>query len=172
MAAMQSKYYALIENDTWTLCDLPLGKKTIGLEPRKAVTVIAATNRPDRIDAALLRPGRFDRLLYVGPPDEAARLQIFEIHTSSIPCAADVDKRGLANCTNGYTGADIASICREAAMAALEENLNAQEVCMRHFSSALNIVQRSVSDVSESLYTRFSRGMQGGTGTLGITSQL
>ncbi|KAI5074246.1 hypothetical protein GOP47_0010207 [Adiantum capillus-veneris] len=122
-----------------------------GLGPRKAVTVIAATNRPDKIDAALLRPGRFDRLLYVGPPDEAARLKIFEIHTKNIPCAADVDKRGLANCTNGYTGADIASICREAAMAALEENLNVQEVSMRHFISALNIVQRSSNNVYSDL---------------------
>lgn len=127
-----------------------------GLSSRKGVTVIAATNRPDKIDVALLRPGRFDRLLYVGPPNEPARLQIFDIHSKNIPCAADVDKRALAKRTNGYTGADIAAVCREATMAALEEDLNAQEVSMRHFNNALCTVQRSVS---EYFYANFSRGM-------------
>ena len=64
--------------------------------------------------------GRFDKLLYVGPPDETARLQIFKIHTRNMPCALDVDRRDLAMQTKGYTGADIAGVCREAAMAALE----------------------------------------------------
>ncbi|KAH6557784.1 hypothetical protein KP509_1Z094200 [Ceratopteris richardii] len=133
-----------------------------GLGTRKAVTVIAATNRPDKIDPALLRPGRFDRLLYVGPPNEAARLEIFKIHTKNMPCAADVDKLVLASCTNGYTGADISSICREAAMAALEEDLNTEVVSMRHFKIALSTVYRSISDTAESIYAGFGRSIQRG----------
>lgn len=121
--------------------------------------MIAATNRPDKIDAALLRPGRFDRLLYVSPPDEAARVKIFEIHTKKMPCGVDVDSDNLAARTDGYTGADIASVCREAAIAALEEDLNAQNVMMRHFNFALSIVQPSLSGLSESFYSQFNRGI-------------
>ncbi len=95
-----------------------------GLEELKDVTVIAATNRPDIIDPALLRPGRFDRLIYIPPPDKEARKEIFKIHTRKKPLADDVDLDELAEKTDGYTGADIAAICNEAVMAAIREYIN------------------------------------------------
>eukprot|EP01018_Ginkgo_biloba_P016819 Gb_01408 [translate_table: standard] len=128
-----------------------------GLNPRIDVTVIAATNRPDKIDAALLRPGRFDRLLYVGPPNEDDRKEIFNIHMKKMPCGSDLTNLELASLTNGYTGADISAVCREAAIAALEENLNIQEVSMRHFKVALARVPPSDFTDYESLSVRFQR---------------
>jgi len=94
-----------------------------GLEVLSDVIVIAATNRPDIIDAALLRPGRFDRLLYVPPPDKEARVQIFKIHTSKKPLAADVSIDTLVSQTEGYTGADIAGLASAAVMLALRQHI-------------------------------------------------
>ncbi len=85
-----------------------------GLEELHGVVVIGATNRPDILDPALLRPGRFDRLVYVRPPDRKSRLAIFRIHTKNMPLAEDVDLEELADMTEGYVGADIEAICREA----------------------------------------------------------
>jgi len=87
------------------------------------VIVIAATNRPDIIDAALLRPGRFDRLLYVPPPDKEARTQIIKIHTSKKPLADDVKIDVLSAQTEGYTGADLAGLASAAVMLALREHI-------------------------------------------------
>lgn len=95
-----------------------------GLEELHNVTVIAATNRPDIIDPALLRPGRFDRLVYVAPPDDKARHEIFRIHTANKPLAGDVDLDKLAEDTEGFTGADIASVCNEATMLSIREYVN------------------------------------------------
>ena len=81
-----------------------------GLEILTNVVVIAATNRPDIIDPALLRPGRFDRILYVSPPDRESRLQIIKIHTKKKPLSQDINIAELADNTEGYTGADIASL--------------------------------------------------------------
>ena len=94
-----------------------------GLEVLSNVIIIAATNRPDIIDAALLRPGRFDRLLYVAPPDKESRIQIFKIHTSKKPLADDVKIETLAAHTEGYTGADIAALASAAVMLALREHI-------------------------------------------------
>ncbi len=95
-----------------------------GLEELHNVTVIAATNRPDIIDPALLRPGRFDRLVFVAPPDDKARHEIFRIHTADKPLAGDVDLDKLAEDTEGFTGADIASVCNEATMLSIREYVN------------------------------------------------
>ncbi|WP_094227273.1 CDC48 family AAA ATPase [Methanolobus psychrotolerans] len=92
-----------------------------GVEELKDVVIIAATNRPDIVDPALLRPGRFDRLIYVRPPDRQSREKIFNIHLADKPLADDVNVNELADITEGYVGADIESICREAAMLALRE---------------------------------------------------
>src|SRR5881409_1740139 len=92
-----------------------------GLEELRNVVIIAATNRPDIIDSALLRPGRFDRLLFVPPPDLEARKQIFKIRTKKTPLDEDVELDDLARKTEGYTGADIASVCNTAMMSALRE---------------------------------------------------
>jgi len=83
--------------------------------------VIAATNRPDIIDPALLRPGRFDKIIYIGTPDKSSRKKIFEIHTKSKPLENDVDLDILAEKTEGCTGADIGAICNEAVMTAVRE---------------------------------------------------
>ncbi len=92
-----------------------------GLEELADVVVIAATNRPDILDPALLRPGRFDRKIYVPPPNKKARLEIFKVHTRGMPLADDVDLEELAEKTEYYTGADIEAVCREAAILAMRE---------------------------------------------------
>jgi len=116
-----------------------------GLEELTDVVVIAATNRPDLLDPALLRPGRFDRHILISAPDEQTRLKIFEIHTSKMPLAKDVDLKELARKTNYYSGADIAAVCREAAMRALRENLDAKEVKAKHFEEALKEIGPSLN---------------------------
>ncbi len=125
-----------------------------GLEVLSNVIIIAATNRPDIIDAALLRPGRFDRLLYVPPPDKASRIQIFKIHTSKKPLAEDVKIDMLANQTEGYTGADIAALASAAVMLALREHIekykdpkkaeaekNELKVHMKNFEEAMKKIR-------------------------------
>jgi transitional endoplasmic reticulum ATPase len=116
-----------------------------GLERLEGVVVIAATNRPDIIDPALLRPGRFDRLIYVPPPDEKARLEILKVHTRKMPLAEDVDLLEIAKKTEGYTGADIEVLVREAGLLALRENINIDKVYARHFEEALKKVKPSLT---------------------------
>ncbi|XWS49534.1 hypothetical protein CRYUN_Cryun12cG0011300 [Craigia yunnanensis] len=128
-----------------------------GLHQRVDVTVIAATNRPDKIDPALLRPGRFDRLLYVGPPNENDREDIFRIHLSKIPCSSDVSLKALAHLTEGCTGADISLICREAAVTALEESLDAEEVTMHHLKAAIRQAQPTEIQLYQELLAKFER---------------
>jgi transitional endoplasmic reticulum ATPase len=95
-----------------------------GLEELHSIIVIAASNRPDIIDPALLRPGRIDRLIYITPPDRDARYEIFKVHTSKTPLDSDVDLDRLAEDTDGFTGADIASVCNEATILAIREYVN------------------------------------------------
>ncbi|XP_021744535.1 calmodulin-interacting protein 111-like isoform X2 [Chenopodium quinoa] len=130
-----------------------------GLHGRVNVTVIAATNRPDKIDPALLRPGRFDRLLYVGPPCEADRVDVFHVHLRKMPCSSDVDIRELARFTEGCTGADISLICREAAMSAIEENLNSSEIKMEHLKNAILRVHPSEVQPYQELSDKFQRSV-------------
>ena len=114
-----------------------------GLESLEDVVVIATTNRPDLLDDALLRPGRFDRHVHVPVPDENARTAILEVHTAAKPLADDVDLERLARRTEGYVGADLESICREAATMAVEEyvdgdrTLEALVLTAEHFERAL-----------------------------------
>ncbi|MGC9210320.1 MAG: CDC48 family AAA ATPase [Acidilobus sp.] len=116
-----------------------------GIVPLSNVVVLAATNRPDILDPALLRPGRFDRLIYVPPPDRQARKEIFKIHLRKVPLAKDVDIDRLADLTEGYTGADIAAVVREAVFMKLREKLEAGPVEWRHFEQALKKVKPSLS---------------------------
>lgn len=121
-----------------------------GLESLNDVVVIAATNRPDMVDPALLRQGRFDRTLLTPIPDEAGRKKILEIYLKKIPIAKDVDMDKLAKKTDGYVGADIDGLCREAAMAALREDFQSPFVKMEHFLKAMDVVRPSVDkDVME-----------------------
>ena len=116
-----------------------------GLQDIKGIVVIAATNRPDILDPALLRPGRFDKLIFVGPPDEKARLEILKIHTRNMPLAKDVSIEEIAKKTEGYSGADLAAVCKEAALTALRENKNAKEVKAKHFEAALKKIKPSIT---------------------------
>ncbi|KAJ2757651.1 AAA+-type ATPase, partial [Coemansia nantahalensis] len=108
-----------------------------GIEPLVSVTVVAATNRPDVIDPALLRPDRIDRLIYVGPPDEPARAEILRLQLARMAVAADVDAAALARRTDGHSGAEVVALCQEAAMEALADHPDAQHVEMRHFDRCL-----------------------------------
>lgn len=116
-----------------------------GLEELADVVVIATTNRPDMLDTALLRPGRFDRIILTPAPNRQTRESIFEIHTKGMPVAKDVSISNLAAKAEGYTGADIEAVCREAAIIALRKDIKAKEVFMKDFDAALNVVRPSVS---------------------------
>mgnify|MGYP000279971910 CR=1 FL=1 len=136
-----------------------------GIAPLRNVVVIAATNRPDIIDPALLRPGRFDRIIYVPPPDEEARYEIFKVHTRKMPLAEDVDLKELAKKTEYYTGADIAAVCREAAMLALRETIaeklpKVKKVSMRHFEEALKRVQASLTPDDIKYYEEMAKKLK------------
>ncbi|OCT89624.1 spermatogenesis-associated protein 5-like protein 1 [Xenopus laevis] len=112
----------------------------------KAVMIVAATNRPDTLDDALLRPGRLDKLLYIPPPDEKARLSILRICTASIPLSDDVDLESLAADTPLYSGADLQNLSKEAGLIALQESgLSASSVKQEHFEKALASVKPSLS---------------------------
>ena len=112
-----------------------------GLEELEDVAIIAATNRPDILDTGLMRPGRFDRHIEVGEPDEEARKSIFKVHTKNMPLADDVDLKKLAKNTEGYVGADIEAVCREAAMLALRDDLEASEIPYKYFKDAIDKVK-------------------------------
>lgn len=116
-----------------------------GIEDLHDVIVIAATNRPDILDPALLRPGRLDRHILVSAPDAANREKIFKVHTKSMPLAKDVTIDKLAKETEGYSGADIEALCREAAIAALREDIKAKEVKWRHFEGMMKVIKPSLS---------------------------
>ncbi len=131
-----------------------------GIEPLRRVVVIAATNRPDIVDPALLRPGRFDRLIYVPPPDFKARLEIFKVHTRKMPLADDVNLEELAKMTEGYTGADIAAVCREAAIIALREEFKVRPVQMKHFLKALKVVPPSLTKEDIERYEKMARELK------------
>jgi transitional endoplasmic reticulum ATPase len=113
-----------------------------GLRSLKNVVVIAATNRPDMLDPALMRSGRFDRLVEITPPDEAARLEVFRICTSKMPVERDVSLRDLARLTEGYTGADIDNLVREAGMTAIRDG--ARKVSARHFELSFKQIVPSI----------------------------
>lgn len=130
-----------------------------GLQRPLGVVVLAATNRPDLIDSALLRPGRFDRLLYVPPPDAQSREEIFQVLLRKTQLEADVNLVEASRVTEGYTGADISAICREAALAALEEDINIQAVGQRHLLQACCLVKPSAPPGAflMSVYEQFRR---------------
>ena len=135
-----------------------------GLEELEDVVVIATTNRPDLIDSALLRPGRLDRHVHVPVPDRDGRRKIFEVHTRDKPLADEVDLDELADRTEGYVGADIEAVCREASMAASREFINSVSpeeiddsvgnvrVTMAHFEAALDEVGPSVDQEMRERY--------------------
>jgi transitional endoplasmic reticulum ATPase len=116
-----------------------------GMQTLQNVLVIGATNRADILDPAALRPGRFDSVVFVPPPDVDARLEIFKVHSREMPLADDVSLEKLSDETEGFSGADIEGLIREAAMAAVRDDWKAKPVEMKHFEEALREVRPSIS---------------------------
>ncbi|MDY6779677.1 MAG: AAA family ATPase, partial [Halobacteria archaeon] len=133
-----------------------------GLEELEDVMVIGATNRPDMIDPALLRSGRFDRLVLLGAPDMDGREEILDIHTHDTPLAEDVNLTELAEITDGYVGSDLESISREAALISLREDPEAETVGMRHFREALEKVRPTITDEIMEYYEEMKEEFEGG----------
>ena len=125
-----------------------------GLEELNGVVLIGATNRPNLIDPALLRPGRLDELVYVGPPDVAGRRRILAIHTKNMPLAADVDLESLARRTERFTGADLEDLTRRAGLTALRRDLANTQVAMTDFEAALLETRASVTPEMLTEYER------------------
>ena len=127
-----------------------------GIENRKGIITIASTNRPDIVDPAFLRPGRFDRLIFVREPDYDARLKILEVHTKNMPLAEEVSLKRIAQNTVGYSGADLENVCREAGMEAIREKMEALEkIENKHFEFALlkikSTIPKEVTEKYESI---------------------
>jgi len=131
-----------------------------GLEELHGVVVIGATNRPDIVDPALLRPGRFDELIMVPVPDPASRKKIFEVHLKSMPLSSDVEVDELVKLSSNYTGADIAAVCRKAGRMALRENMNASEVLQRHFLAAMEDIGPSVTPDTQKYYSLLGEALR------------
>jgi transitional endoplasmic reticulum ATPase len=115
-----------------------------GIDVLKGVVVVGATNRPDMVDPALLRPGRLERLLFVPPPDEAARAEIFKSSAAHTPLDKGVDLAAIAKRTEGYSGADCAAVVRQAALAAMRRSMDAPCVTTADFDAALAAVHPSL----------------------------
>lgn len=131
-----------------------------GLEDLKGVVVIGATNRPDIIDEALLRPGRFDRILEVPIPDKEARKQIFQVHTKRKPLDSDVNLDKMVEMTDGMTGADVAAVVNAAAMTAIKEHVRKNDseqlrISMKHFESALGKIKTASSRAKTGNFQNF-----------------
>ncbi|VDI33694.1 AAA family ATPase, partial [Mytilus galloprovincialis] len=126
-----------------------------GVERLKDVTIVAATNRPDMIDKALMRPGRLDRILYVPLPDEKTRHEILRINLCKMPVESSVGIDWIVQKTGGYSGAEICAVCHEAAMSALQENIDAKHVKLKHFSDALSVVTPRIDSELIKLYNDY-----------------
>lgn len=126
-----------------------------GIEQLKDVTIVAATNRPDMIDEALMRPGRLDRLFYVPLPDRETRRKIFNVHTRKKPLEDDVDFGALVDKTEGYSGAEIEAVCNEAALKALEEDFESKQIMKRHFDLAIEDVKPRLNSDLLQVYNKF-----------------
>ncbi|KAM3831198.1 ATPase family gene 2 protein homolog A isoform 2-T2 [Vipera latastei] len=128
-----------------------------GIEQLKDVTVLAATNRPDMIDKALIRPGRFDRIIYVPLPDEATRREIFKIQFCNMPISSEVNLDELVIQTEKYSGAEITAVCREAALLALQEDIEAKYIMKEHFQQALAVVTPRIPDSLQKFYEEYQQ---------------
>jgi transitional endoplasmic reticulum ATPase len=128
-----------------------------GLVSLEDVVIIAATNRPDMVDPAFLRPGRFDRLIYVPEPDKDSRVEIFKIYTRKMPLAKDVDLSLLVTMSKKYSGADIEALCREAGLNAMREDMKTKEVTADNFKKAIEKIGPSIMPNMEAWYKGFMK---------------
>ena len=129
-----------------------------GVEPLRDVVVLGATNRPDLIDPALLRPGRLERLVFVPPPDAEARKAILQASGKSVPLAEDVDLDALADDLDGYSAADCAALLREAALTALRRSMDATDVTAEDVETARRTVRPSLDPEQVANLKAFSEG--------------
>ncbi|MFV2014662.1 MAG: CDC48 family AAA ATPase, partial [Candidatus Heimdallarchaeota archaeon] len=123
-----------------------------GLESLNNVVVLASTNRPDIVDPALLRPGRFDRLVYVQPPNFEGRREILDIYTEKMPLVDDVNLEELSRALDGFVGSDIEALCREAGLIALRENMEADRISNHHFVEAQQKVHATMTPQAQEYY--------------------
>lgn len=128
-----------------------------GIEALVGVTILAATNRPDVIDSALMRPGRLDRLIYVGPPDFESRKKILEIQMAKMAVEPGLDIDEFAKATEGCSGAEIVQFCQEAGMRAMYENLEIEYICHRHFVEALDTIKRNITPEMLEFYENYNK---------------
>ena len=140
-----------------------------GIESLVNVVVIGASNRPDIIDPAILRPGRFDRLIYVPAPDHATRRQILKIHTRNMPLTPDVDLDRITSQTAGYSGADIEAVCREAGLISLRRDIETKSVTLEDFRDAMERVKPSVTPDMENWYKGFRKRFKKERAALAVT---
>jgi len=127
-----------------------------GVETLRNVVVIGATNRPDLVDPALLRPGRLEKLVYVPPPDAAARTAILRAAVKHVPLDASVDLEALGARTEGYSAADCAALVREAALTAMRESMQAATVTAAHVEAALTAVRPSLDPATVASLAAFA----------------
>lgn len=130
-----------------------------GVEVLQGVVVIGATNRPDILDSALIRAGRFDKMIYIPPPDRDARLLILDVHTRNMPLSKDIDLKNIAALTDGYVGADIENLCREAGMMAYRQDGDAAIVDNEAFSRAMKVIKPSVDAEVVNFYDNIGKNM-------------
>ena len=116
-----------------------------GIETLKGVIVIAATNRPDILDKALIRPERFDKLIYIGPPDYEGRLAIWQRLLQKVPTGSGMDVEGLVRDTDGFSGAEIVLVAREAALMAIDRDVHVERVEKEDFQRALKKVKPRIT---------------------------
>ncbi|MCK4687650.1 MAG: AAA family ATPase, partial [Candidatus Lokiarchaeota archaeon] len=131
-----------------------------GLEIKKDIVVIAATNRPDILDPALIRPGRIDRILLVPVPEKKGRLEILKIFTKEMPLVNNIKIEELNDLIEGFSGADIETWCREAAMIALRENIRARKVSLEHFKEARKFVSPTLTEEIIEWYEKFGEKLK------------
>ncbi len=131
-----------------------------GLEVKKDIIVIAATNRPDILDPALIRPGRIDRILLVPAPNEDGREKILKIFTKNMPLAANIDLNALNKKLEGFTGADLETLCREAGMIALRDNMKARKISEEHFKAATESIYPSITPEISKWYEDFGKKLK------------
>jgi len=147
------------DSQSWERVVAQLLTSIDGVEALNNVMIMAATNRPDMLDPALIRPGRIDRLILIGRPNVDARLSILKIHTLNMPLK-NVDLLKIANMTEGYVGADIEALCREAGLQAYRETKDAEYVCMEHFDSALKIIKPSIDETTFNNYENIGKDIR------------
>ncbi|XP_005994768.1 ATPase family gene 2 protein homolog A isoform X2 [Latimeria chalumnae] len=135
-----------------------------GIEQLRDVTILAATNRPDMIDKALMRPGRLDRIIYVPLPDAATRREIFRLQFRSMPISDDVCLDELVERSKKYSGAEVTALCGEAALLALQEDIQAQSIMGRHFEQAFAVVTPRIPEKLIQFYANYQQ--QSGLHTL------